>query len=120
MTSVELNWSPGQNSNQDDYTITYTGEIVKTTTQSITAVESPKVVSGLFPGERYKFIIKAKSSDKLSDPQDSTVTVCKCIVMCIRVFIFLCFPSSWFLKIGRRVIFIFTLEILYCTLRTDL
>ena len=101
MTSVELNWSPGQNSNQDVYTITYTGEIVKKTTQTITAVESPKVVSGLFPGERYKFIIKAKSSDKLSDPQDGTVAVCKYIVMCIRVFIFLCFPFSRSPKAGQ-------------------
>ena len=97
MTSVELNWSPGHNSNQDDYTITYTGEIVKKTTQTITAVESPNVVSGLFPGERYKFIIKAKSSDKLSDPQDSTVAVCKYIVICIKgvhIFVFSIFKVS--------------------------
>jgi archaellum component FlaF (FlaF/FlaG flagellin family) len=80
LTSVQLTWSPAENSNQDSYTITYTGEFVYTSEQKLTANQSPKVVQDLFPGERYTFTVKASSSDKFSNAKTSTVAVCKYMV----------------------------------------
>ena len=77
-STVDVRWTPDANSHQSSYELKYKDETKGTAWSEVVSLTAEmKTVTGLFPGDKYTFDVRAVSNLQTSAAKTVTAVLCK-------------------------------------------